>query len=366
MNVVRAIGRALCAPAMLAFLAGCSGATSGITPAQPGGSSGTALSAGTRVANAARSDNSLLPPNAPPVARQSATMAGFMDANAAAKPLIFVSDAARGVVDIYAQAGKNQKPVGRIAGFDEPQGIATDSNGNLYVANTNGSDVRVYAPPYTHAAAMTLADPGQFPGDVAVSSKGLVAVTNVCTAPGCPANSGSVSFFAKGSTKACATVADSSFNFARVFFAAFDANGLLYVDGLNGGYQASVGTVFGGCNARGISNIGLIYTIGFAGGIQIDRAGRIAIVDAVRTQVDTYDPPVSGNFGNPVSTSPLDGSVSPLGIALLASGNHFYVADSAGAGVAREYAYTAGGAPQNAIAVGGQPLGVAVTPYAKP
>ena len=100
-----------------------------------------------------------------------------MDPGAAGKPLIFVSDAADGVIDIYPQSGKSQKMVGQITGLTQPQGITTDKKGDLYVANTNSSNVLVYAPPYTGKPKMTISDAHEFPADVAVSSAGVVAVT---------------------------------------------------------------------------------------------------------------------------------------------------------------------------------------------
>jgi DNA-binding beta-propeller fold protein YncE len=285
-----------------------------------------------------------------------------MDPGAAGKPLIFVSDAADGVVDIYPQSGKNQKMVGQITGLTQPQGITTDKEGALYVANTSSSNVLVYAPPYTGAPKMTISDSHEFPADVAVSSAGVVAVTNICNAPKCRLDTGSVVLYAKGSTKSCATLSDSAFNFTRVMFAEFDSKGVLYIDGLNGGYQTSYGLVTGGCNATSITNLGWIYTVSFPGGIQIDKAGDIAFCDQYNQVVDTFDPPLNGSFGDPISTTPLTGSILPLGIAILASGTNLYAADPGGSGLAEEYKYTAGGAAENTIAVGGQPIGIAVTP----
>src|SRR5580700_3137730 len=165
--------------------------------------------------------------------------------------------------------------VGQITGLTQPQGITTDKNGDLYVANTNSSNVLVYAPPYTGAPKMTINDPHEFPADVAVSSGGIVAVTNLCNAPRCGLDTGNVKIYAKGSTKSCATVSDSTFNFTRVMFAEFDKNGALYIDGMNGGYQSSFGLVTGDCHATSITNIVPIYTVAFPGGIQIDKAGNI-------------------------------------------------------------------------------------------
>ena len=361
MPIFRTIRAALGASAALAMLAGCSG---GSSPAEfsPGGPSVGGQSVQRQIASTGRTDNSLLPPTIARISHEPVTTASFMDPSAVRKPLIFVSDAADGVVNIYPQAGKNQKMVGQITGLTQPQGITTDKNGDLFVANTNSSNVLVYAPPYTGAPKMTISDAHEFPADVAVSSTGVVAVTNLCNAPTCRVDTGNVVLYAKGSAKSCATVSDSSFNFTRVMFAEFDKNGVLYIDGMNGGYQTSFGLVTGGCNATSITNLGYVYTVSFPGGIQIDKAARIAFCDELNQVVDTFNPPVGSALGEPVSTTPLTGSISPLGIAILASGKNLYAADAGGSGLAEEYKYTAGGAAENTIAVGGQPIGIAVTP----
>ena len=361
MAMFRMIRAALGASATLALLAGCSGGNSSAV-FSPGGPSVGGQSAQRQIASTGRTDNSLLPPAIARISHEPIATASYIDPRAIGTSLIFVSDAAAGVVNIYPQAGKNQKMVGQITGLTQPQGITTDKNGNLYVANTNSSNVLVYAPPYTGAPKMTISDPHEFPADVAVSSAGIVAITNICNAPHCRLNTGNVKIYAKGSTKSCATVSDSAFNFTRVMFAEFDKTGALYIDGMNGGYQTSFGLVTGGCQATSITNIVPIYTVAFPGGIQIDKAGRIAFCDPYRYQVATFDPPVNGAFGNPVSTTPLTGSTLAMGIAILASGLNLYAADSGGSGLAEEYKYTAGGATENTIAVGGQPIGIAVTP----
>jgi DNA-binding beta-propeller fold protein YncE len=361
MAMFRMIRAALGASATLALLAGCSGGNSSAV-FSPGGPSVGGQSAQRQIASAGRIDNSLLPPAIARISHEPIATASYIDPRAIGTSLIFVSDAANGVIDIYPLAGKNQKMVGQITGLTQPQGITTDKNGNLYVANTNSSNVLVYAPPYTGAPKMTISEPREFPADVAVSSTGIVAITNICNAPHCRLNTGNVKIYAKGSTKSCATVSDTDFNFTRVMFAEFDKNGVLYIDGMNGGYQTSFGQVFGGCHATSITNLGYIYTVAFPGGIQIDKAGRIAFCDPYRFLVATFDPPVNGAFGNPVSTTPLTGSTLAMGIAILSSGANLYAADAGGSGLAEKYTYPAGGAIKNTIAVGGQPIGIAVTP----
>jgi len=360
MSIFRAISAALGASAAAATLAGCAGGAS------PGafspGASGAGVQSVQRQIVPNGLHNSLLPANVARILHEPVATASFMDPRAASKPLLFISDAADGVIDIYPQAGKNQKMVGQITGLTQPQGITTDKEGNLYVANTNSSNVLVYAPPYTGKPMLTIPDPGEFPADVAVSSAGIVAVTNLCNAPNCQLNTGNVVIYAKGSKKICASVSDPSFNFVEVTFATFDKTGNLYIDGLNGGYQTSFGLVTGGCEARDITYLNYVYTVAFPGGIQIDKAGRIAFADYGREQIATFDPPINNAFGQPVTTTPLTGAIVPLGLALLASGKDLYVADAGGPGLAEEYTYTAGGSAINTIAAGGQPIGIAVTP----
>ena len=257
-----------------------------------GGSSPAAFSPG-GPASTGRADNSLLAPTIARISREPVATASFMDRRAAGKPLIFVSDAADGVVDIYPQAGKSQKMVGQITGLTQPQGITTDKNGDLYVANTNSSNVLVYAPPYTGAPKMTISDAGEFPADVAISNAGVVAITNICSAPKCRLNTGNVVLYAKGSAKSCATVSYSGSDFTRVMFAEFDSKGVLYIDGMNSGYQTSFGLVTGGCNATTITNLNYVYTVSFPGGIQIDKAGNIAFCDPINHVVDTFAPPAN-------------------------------------------------------------------------
>jgi len=248
------------------------------------------------------------------------TTPSFMDLSAVSQPLIFDSDPSGGAVNIFPQAGTNQKMIGRITGLSKPQGLATDTNGNLFVANTGSANVRVYAPPYTKAATLTLDDSGHSPYGVAVSPLGVVAVTDL---------NGSVSFFAKNATKACATVRDA--NFPTIYYDAFDHNGNLYIDGASSANTIPYtvdGEITGGCQAKKITLL-LKRSISFAfpgGGVQIDKAHRIAIQHSEDAIIETYNPPQNGALGNPVSTLHLN-SGAAYDFAFLASGTDLYNAD---------------------------------------
>src|SRR5580700_2609508 len=99
MPIFRTIRAALGASATLAMLAGCSG---GSSPAEfsPGGPSVSGQSVQRQIAFTGHPDNSVLPPIIAQISHEPIATASFMDPRAAGKPLIFVSDAADGVVDI--------------------------------------------------------------------------------------------------------------------------------------------------------------------------------------------------------------------------------------------------------------------------
>ena len=125
----------------------------------------------------------------------------FMDKRAVGKRLVFVSvygSSGGGVVNIYNESNQRQNLVGQIVG-GIPEGLATERDGTLYVANSNASNegvILVYAPPYTKPPKLTLDDPGYFPNGVAISRSGIVAAANFCAAPSCY-NAGNVVFYQK-------------------------------------------------------------------------------------------------------------------------------------------------------------------------
>jgi hypothetical protein len=68
--------------------------------------------------------------------------------------------------------------IGKITdGIDEPEGVATDKDGNLYVANLGGKTVTVY-PQGSTSPSLTLAE-SDGPDDVAVGSNGYVYASDV-------------------------------------------------------------------------------------------------------------------------------------------------------------------------------------------
>lgn len=299
---------------------------------------------------------------------------GFMNPDARGKPLIFAandggscsgdsSNTDGGDVDIYLQGGKN-KMVGQVTGFCSPAGLATDAARNLYVVDEGHSAVPVYAPPYTGGPALTLDDTGEFPYDVAVSPKGVVAVVNLCNAPSCD-SPGPVTFYAKNSSTPCATVSDPNF---LVNDDGFDKKGNLYIDGsaLSTSGGGIIGEIKGGCHANKIVPLTTTNTLGFLGDIRVDKVGRVAIYDhheSGGTVIDTYNAPKQGSLGSPVSTISLAGLAFSYAFTFRGSGAEIYV----GAGASNYSGYEVvifgypGGAEKKAFNTGGG-TGIAATP----
>ncbi len=278
----------------------------------------------------------------------------------AAVTKIFVSDALNNVVNIYSPAGKK---LATISGFSQPQGLATDTKGNLYVADTNNSQILVFAPPYTKAPKK-LADPGFFPAGVAVTIVGTttyVGVTNICSAPSC----GQGGFIVYKNGKAGKPIMSTLIN--RVYFLGFDAKGNIFADGQNSASAVVVGEI---ANATTTGKTFKVLTTGnsvsFPGGIKVTAKGKIAIDDQNTASIFTYNPPVGGKLGNPIATTALTGSGDAVTYTFVPGDTDLWTADAVNA-AALEFAYPKGGAAVKTIAVtGGQPIGVAVIPAPLP
>ncbi|MGB6677392.1 MAG: hypothetical protein WBE44_11925 [Terriglobales bacterium] len=272
---------------------------------------------------------------------------------------IFVSDAANNVVDIYNTAGKQ---LAQLTGFSEPQGLATDSKGNLYVADTANSRIQVYAPPYTKTPK-SYADSGQYPAGVSVTIVGkvtYVGVTNIISTSGGP---GSVTIYKNG--KAGAAISNS--NFGRVYFDSFDASGNLYIDGENSSGAVVVGEIAKATTTgKKIAVLKTKNSIEFPGGIEVTTKGLIAIDDQDAATVYSYKAPVKGSLGNPAHTTPVTGSSDAVTFAFTSTNADLWTAD-AGNEDSAEFAYPKGGSALHSIPVtGGEPIGVAIVPAEVP
>jgi len=105
---------------------------------------------------------------------------------------VFLSDAVFNIVTIFNRDGTT----GTLSGFQEPQGLTSDAQGNLYVADTINGRVAVFSPPYHNKPTSVLSDSGEWPVDVAAAKNGTVAAVNICQHSGSQCNGpGSIVFY---------------------------------------------------------------------------------------------------------------------------------------------------------------------------
>lgn len=149
-----------------------------------------------------------------------------MAKDAASKTLLYVSDPGTGSVQVFDYPKGTL--VGTITGFGYPEGLCSDSSGNVYVADGGSDQVFKYAHGGTTPIA-TLSDPNELPASCAVDpSTGNLAVSNLLSAS--QFEIGSIAVYPSGSTTP--TIYTDP-DYAREYFLAYDNANNLYVDGVD-------------------------------------------------------------------------------------------------------------------------------------
>ncbi len=245
---------------------------------------------------------------------------------------------------------------GSVALFNYPFGIAVDGSGNLYVADTNSSTIRMVTPAgVVSTLAGTALDSGNtnatgaaarfyLPYAVTVDASGNVYVADTDNdtirkiTPGAVVTRLSGSAQNTGSTDGVSTVA--LFNFPQGI--AVDASGNLYVgDTVNNAIRkvtpdGTASTLAGsvGAEAGGTDGAGTAARFNFPAGVAVDSSGTVYVADA---QNDTIRKITSGGLvstlagtaGNGGSTDAIGAAASfsnPFSVAVDTGGN-VYVAD---------------------------------------
>jgi hypothetical protein len=144
-------------------LAGCSGASTALPAAAPASMAAPA-SIGTQATD--RGMNTIAQPD---------------KKKKAGSELLFVADNEKSRILVYNAAEKNSNPIRTItSGIGQPNGIAVDESGNLWVANLAGNDVTEYAA-NASSPELTLSSGLNQPYDVKVDGFGDVFVANDAT-----------------------------------------------------------------------------------------------------------------------------------------------------------------------------------------
>jgi hypothetical protein len=235
--------------------------------------------------------------------------------------------------------------------WNEPQGIAADAKGNVYVADTGNSRIVVLNKKAVQLAI--LSDPGEYPAGVGVAKDGTVGVTNIISTSGGPGN---IVFYAPGATSPTSTATGL---LTRYYFGGFDNAGNFYNDGFDVDGNVHVGVVSAGGttdNDTGITGIA------FPGGVQVNRNHKsLNVVDQTSLVIDVYKLTRSYPLINTVT---LGGGSDPVDFGFTKGDKDLWIAD-AGNALADEYAYPAGGSPVGSYGSGifSEPIGAVAVPY---
>ena len=200
-----------------------------------------------------------------------------------------------GFINLYSSKGNDQQVEGQLTSdLVSPQGMVVDHKHQLWVANTNASNIVAFkrgaTTPFT-----TLDDSSYYPVTVAVASDGTVYAANVVSLQGPPGN---VAVYAKGSTTPTATLTYSGF--FLVLGLGVDASNNLYVS-----YQpmsGPPGVVVFPAGSQTAQPLNLLNASD--GDITFDNAGNLAMENA-SGGLGVWAPPYQGGptrsipaFGN--------------------------------------------------------------------
>ncbi|MGC1380805.1 MAG: hypothetical protein WA814_07250 [Candidatus Baltobacteraceae bacterium] len=286
---------------------------------------------------------------APSVARGRSRMSP----RAKSSSLLYLGNSANGSVGVYSYPSLN--PLGVLLGFTQPYTMCIDAAQDIYVTDFGGGRVIEYA----HGAvapARSLADHQGVPVACAVDpSTGDLAVSNFVGPSSSPGN---VILYtgAKGTpTKFTAP----SFN--NYFFAAYDANGNLFVDGLNASGDVLLAELPKGKSA--FKAIAMNVTIGFPGGVAWDGAF-LAVGDQFSNTI--YQFKVSGSNATEQGSTTLNDATDVFQFFTTGGSTKHPQATAVvgadfGGGAADQWQYPAGGTPVKTITGLDGPEGAAIS-----
>jgi hypothetical protein len=274
--------------------------------------------------------------------------------------LLFVSD--DDTDDVYIFTMPTMQLKGTLTGFAEPQGMCTDRSGNIWITNTETSQVLQYS--RAGVAMGSVSVPGYFPVGCAINkTNGDLAVTNIVSTAG---GDGNVEVF-PGATGTGNILTNPSQT--EYFFPTYDKSGNLYVDGFGtSGYilsQCPSGS--SSCSTMTVSGV----SPGFPGGLNWDRVNNGIILgdQECATGSCQYAATISGSTATVTGTTPVNGisgGICDVDQGTIAPMSKYFaggcISEATGqSSAAARWAYPAGGTPGNSNTTAEYPIGAAIS-----
>ncbi|HVR46098.1 MAG TPA: hypothetical protein VMT95_05625 [Candidatus Binatia bacterium] len=207
---------------------------------------------------------------------------------------LYVSDEGDGVVDVFALPSLSL--VGQItAGLSQPEGIATDRLGNLYVSNLSGNTVTVYHQGKTSPYLTLTGSSG--PDDVAVAKNGYVLAGDT---------GGGVDVYPPGATSPSTRLINSAIS--SVYGVGVDSHNNVYAAGFGG--AGAVVVEYANMAGSG-TNLGLTG-LGGPAGVLVDNHGNLVVSDIGLSLIDIYPPGKTSPSSTISVTSPDRTSINNL------------------------------------------------------
>ncbi len=277
---------------------------------------------------------------------------------AKAPRLLFLSDSGTNDVDIYTMPGLALK--GTLTGWNEPQGECSDKNGNVWVTNTNSTQIVLLS--RTGTTLGTLSDPDGYPVGCAVNpTNGDLAVTDIFDF----SEAGGVLIYKQGSGSPTRISNPAQYEY---FFDGYDASGNLYVDGFSyPSFTFTISVLPSGSSTMTSATISGTQPA-FPGMVQWYRAGNyLAVGDqSGPSGSDVLWYSVSGTTLTYTGVTNLQntsgGGISDLVQGVIAANSERYLAGGdAGSGTVNRWSWDAGGKPTNSTSGVSLPIGAAIS-----